>query len=503
MLKAAIIGLNVIALLTINYFFSDDVKVSQNIPTEVLAGESFLIEVTIDKGDRQGFAKWQQKLPLGFIAEPKETEGATFSFKGQEVKLIWMALPKQESFTISYEVMTDPLMEGEKEVNGKFSFIEENERKDIESPIHTITILNEIAPGEDLALEDDLQLVDSASIEIQDKTEEIGEEVAALSDTLNEDLADKATSEAENTTDKVDEKSPSPQPKGKTITSTDQVTINRKIEHLGDAKYKITLDIEKAELKDFAKVEEYLPPNFTATADQTEEGIFSFEDNVMKVLWMRLPDKNNLLVSYFIESKSDELDSAIVHGVFSYLDGEESKQVAMKGNRFKNHFYVAEEELAEIEEVTEEEPEEIADLESPEIEEEPIDEIEEIANESEIEDEKVSPTDKQLEQEITNVPDPETAVSYRVQIAAGKKEVQQDYFKKRHGISETVTTEFHNDWYKYTLGSYDIYRKARDRRNEIWGANNKINDAFVTAYNSGERITVQEALMITKQKWFK
>jgi hypothetical protein len=76
----------------------------------------------------------------------------------------------------------------------------------------------------------------------------------------------------------------------------------------------------------------------------------------------------------------------------------------------------------------------------------------------------------------------------------------KSYFQKRK-IKEPVSTEMLQGWYKYTIGNYSEYIKARDKRNKVWGTT-PIKDAFVTAYNSGQRITVQEALMISNQTWY-
>ena len=64
----------------------------------------FIIEIMIRKGSIKGMARYEQKLPPGFFAIPIETHGGKFTFKNQKVKIIWMQLPEQNSFMISYTI---------------------------------------------------------------------------------------------------------------------------------------------------------------------------------------------------------------------------------------------------------------------------------------------------------------------------------------------------------------------------------------------------------------
>jgi len=78
--------------------------------------------------------------------------------------------------------------------------------------------------------------------------------------------------------------------------------------------------------------------------------------------------------------------------------------------------------------------------------------------------------------------------------------VPTTYFATVFKLQDQVSTINHEGWIKYLVGSYNEYQLARDKRNDV---REKVETAFVTAYNSGSRITVQEALMISNQKWYK
>lgn len=510
MLKSILFTLNVFALISLKFIFGGEVSVVQSGPKFIQAGQTFMIEISINKSDREGFAKWQQKLPPGFVASPIETEGATFSFKNQDVKLIWMALPEKETLNIFYEVTADPDLSQDLILDGKFSFIEENERKDVDANQLTIHF------GTDSIEEEEVSLA------------AIFEEPSG--DTTSEDLVEQKKQQE----DAEEEKSISPETKSiadnskvstpieNLVTDEEGIKIQRLVNHLGNAVYRVDLKVIKGENTSFAKVEEYLPEDFTATEIESNDAIFSFKDGVVKFLWMTMPSQNEINLSYQIESHADLLDQVQVHGMYSYLNDGKSTQLEMSASSFTNHYVGDEAELADnateenestetIEEsndvaaeITEERVEDVTEQSSSETIEntdtkaelvEPIAEIQEEPVQTEVEEEKITA------ESIADVPAPETSISYKVQIAAGKNEVKQDYFEKKYALQQKVNIEQHEGWFKYTLGKYSTYKQARDERNELWAKDKGLSGAFVTAYNSGQRITVQEALMISQQKW--
>lgn len=516
MLKSTILLFNLIGVILFELFYGEVVTIKQDPPRTMQVNVADTVKITISKGALDGFAKLQQDIPNGFKAEILESQGGTFSFKNNTLKVIWIALPVQETFEIKYLLTATENAKTDNMMTGKFSYIEENERINIDfgpTPINVVS---------------------SAALVMKETKKTPNAKKLCSSDNM--------------------------------VASSEDFKVFRTIKPVkGEAnKFKVDLVIEKENINSFGKIEENIPSGFEATEGFSQEGLFSFKKNQVKILWMAMPDVKTISTSYFVTKTDEKADTLIVDGKFSYLKNENtfSEGLAYSGiNMEEDHT----DDLADQTTKEKSDKEELIaaieiEDESEIIEDKTIEEIknntivkkdepkENISSNSLVDNSKKdkdpiveSPkntntsannsnnltntnstktevkennnvsannasskeTEEDLMKEITKVPSPETGISYKVQIAAGHKEVPNDYFKTVHNIYESVATEFHNGWRKYTVGKFPVYKEARDKRNQVWAANNKISDAFVTAYNQGNRISVQEALMISKQEWFK
>ena len=247
---------------------------------------------------------------------------------------------------------------------------------------------------------------------------------------------------------------------------------------------------------------------------------------------MNTPTTDSYTIKYQIKTEGKSVDFNAVVGEYSYLDNNETKKVLIQvgdlpaistpaalaentvPTETENEVKVATEQevapLAKEEEITK--TEEIANAkvkenkQVKEVEKKKTTEAkpkETVKKVEEVVEEIIEPVEASTKENITeNIHSPQNGIIYRVQILAGKNLVNGAYFKANHNYEENFVTENHKGLVKYTTGSYDVYKSARDKREDLSGKYT-LPGPFVTAYNNGQRITVQEALMISNQKWYK
>ena len=98
--------------------------------------------------------------------------------------------------------------------------------------------------------------------------------------------------------------------------------------------------------------------------------------------------------------------------------------------------------------------------------------------------------------EVSNGPE----IVFEVQFAATKNSVVTDYFEEKFNFRLTTKEENVESWWKYSTGIHEEYAEAKNLRDEI-RKNYSFHGPFVIARDDGQRISVQEALMKTGQKW--
>jgi len=414
-----------------------------DIPEEVKAGEDFDVNIMISKGGLEEFSRFQQELPYGLTAAPLNSGTADFSFDNQRVRFIWLKLPAEEKINISYRVSVHERLKGQFNIYGEFSYVENNERNAVNVNSDSIKILPSPSVAENMQ-------VDISKFE----------EVLTAEKTALESRYDIVCYR---------------QTPFRTTTGNDII---------------VRLLVYKKGMDKFAKIEEHITDGFDAKVMDSKDGIFTYKDGLAKFVWMNLPPESGFVISYrLIPSSGKSINDLSISGQLSYI--YEGRNIVI--DIIQKDIDLSSLDTDNIEQF-------IASVQSGEPPP-PQPPKKEISEETKMETTRVTPTERiadvtesqpllrEPEKKYSDIPPTlllpvESGIYYRVQLAAAHRLVDPVSIYKKYNFDRPVKIEYHDGWYKFTIGSFPTYSSANNFR-EMVVNRKKISD--------GKRIEVAEA----------
>jgi hypothetical protein len=449
MIKYILIVINSLTVFLYSLFGGDGpVTITNTIPKNIAQGEEVAVEIKIVKGSMTGFAKFQLELPEGISVKEIDSKGANFDFGDGTAKWVWGNLPSDDEIIIKLSLIAGNTAEGLKTIDGKYFYVENNAKQVIEMASVEIAVGNERSPA-------NVSSSNTSTTNAEPAINTATESVASQSTTSN--------------------------PNKEPIANIDVV---RTIEKNSDNEYTINLKIKKDATKGFARYSDDLPENLIAKSLTTDGSSFSATDGKIKFVWVNVPEKEELNVSYTISGSNTSLT---LNGEYSFLEENQSKKHILKSEVIT----FGDKAVA---------------VTTPTVQTE-----ENVTNKTKVSENTVD--EKQTSQTTTQeskanvttetITKTEGYVNYMIQIGAFKNSaIKATTLARKYNVIETIKSEMQGGFSKFMIGNYAEYKSARNKR-EVAINNNSIKDAFVVAYNGAKRITVQEALMITNQKWYK
>jgi hypothetical protein len=224
------------------------------------------------------------------------------------------------------------------------------------------------------------------------------------------------------------------------------VSAGRKVEWRSGEAF-VWIEIRKDGTRGFARYSDALPAVWNVRAVQTEGASFSVSEGRIRFVWVDVPDRDTVRIAYAV--KAPEGETLALMGEYTYIEKNRSMTITLPPDSLR------------------------------------------------------IPVTAMTDEQRTPVTKPETnpGVTYHVQIGAFKNpKVTASRLKSKYRLSAPVRSDMHNGLHKFFTGNHSEYTMARGVREKL-RAEHGVSDPFVVAYHRGKRITVQEALSITRQKW--
>ncbi|MBS1646937.1 MAG: hypothetical protein JST67_06315 [Bacteroidetes bacterium] len=466
-MKYIIALIQTLALVLYNLIFGDPVTATVKTPETISAGQPFTIEVTISKAQVSGFAKLQLELPPGYTATEGDSKGGNFSTSGNIVKVIWTSIPADAAITLKMNVTAPNTIGSNNQLTGKFSYIENNAKQQVEITAVSLNVGGTAAAADPVATQETTP-ADNSNAQNSQPPVTNANTTAPTSDTASDAASFSKPAEPDAS-----------------------IAVRRQVTASGSANnFEITLTLQKGAISGFAKLSEKVPEGFVASEVSAAGSSFAFENGVVKFIWASLPSAEQVMVSYKLSPDANggiQNPSVIEGGTFSYIENNQTKKQALQSESLTTT-------------PTKKAPAEVAAT-TTEKKSGTTKKGKTTSASTAAETPAKQETAAQQETTTQATTPASGNLHYSVQIGAFKNGVSAGALKQKYGIRETVRSEMIDGFTKCIYGKYSEYKVARDSRETARGKG--VEGAFVTAYNSGKRITVQEALMVSNQKWYK
>ncbi|HEX7412445.1 MAG TPA: SPOR domain-containing protein [Bacteroidia bacterium] len=124
---------------TFSLAFSQEVSITNELPTSGTAGQAIEAKFNLTKAANMGsFAKFQLDLPAGFDAQSTDIKGGNFTFENNRIKIVWVSLPADASFDFIFKITPSASASGNVRIAPQFFYLENNVKKEYNVPPATI-----------------------------------------------------------------------------------------------------------------------------------------------------------------------------------------------------------------------------------------------------------------------------------------------------------------------------------------------------------------------------
>ncbi len=302
----------------------------------------------------------------------------------------------------------------------------------------------------------------------------------------------------------------------------------------------VSISIPCKDLQGIARFQQEFPKGFEVSELKNDGSIISFSNSLLQFLWIQLPIKDSLNISYKLRCLPGFGGKTEVPARLFYLNGSvreefvfNSMQLVVSGEATKKFQAVKLEKSTEVAAAkTVAKPattssEKPTQAKSPNAQAKPVKpQDDKAAKTAAVQAPKAntnvtSPTKEGAspKKDVTTTPDKAVAketkpipapikpstevtatgdkISFRIQLAASAEKGNLPDLSSKFGVAEKdIREENHNGLFKYTTGEFNSLAEAR----KSMSANPKMKQgAFVAGYNKGSRIDLEEAIRLSKK----